>query len=360
MKTNKPNVTGIAFLVATSLGVSFMATAEVMTGSAGIVAGTAPVIYNNKDLPETINITRDNDIIGDNDELEINDSISLSWRFNDDEGDDDVTLPSVEWICLDAANNKRTLSQGTTNYVIRPADKGCVIGVNITPKTVTGFPQANTPLQISDISSYDNSDNIPDGPVNPHAINIVGYIVAPNNPSARLTVSGDNSLHTAFAGAEVQMETDNLADQLDWTTSNSAIATVSNSGLVTFKTKGAVRIMARHNEKRASIIFSPERFYTASTSSKNWPDAKKACENQGLRLPKLDELSAGQHVRHAPGTSLWEEWGESVEDMPHSGVVFWSSDISSFDVSAYAYAYLSDGHISSNTQDIVEGYACVE
>lgn len=112
-----------------------------MTGSAGIINGTAPVIYNDKNEAGKVSFTRVNETMGVDDELDITDIIKMSWTVADAEGDEEVTLPTVEWFCTDTSNNKRVLATGINQYVIHPNDKGCTVGVNITPTTVTGIPR---------------------------------------------------------------------------------------------------------------------------------------------------------------------------------------------------------------------------
>lgn len=334
-------------------------TAEELTGVTGQITGSPPVIYNKSNQAERINIMRENNPIEDNEELDINDSIALSWEIFDTEGDNDSSKSTVEWVCTEVNGNQHVLATATDKYVIMPEDKACVIGINITPKTETGSPQENNRIEIHDVSNYDDTDNIPSGPVNPHDLNITHLYIAPDNPAARLDVAPTTRLNTAFAGAQIQLETDNLADQLDWSSSNNAIATVSDNGLVTIKSKGPFRIMARHNEQRASIIINPKLFFVFSQKSMNWYDAKDWCESQGYRLPEIGELSIGENIRQAPSDSLWQEWGSSLDDVPHAGVVFWSSHLMMEDIDAYSYMYTKNGSVTSNTSDKSEGVACV-
>lgn len=232
--------------------------------------------------------------------------------------------------------------------------------MKITPRTLTGLPQENTRIEIEDISSYADGDNIPDGPVNPHSINVLSYTLAPNDPNSLLDVDVSKKLTTAFSGAQLRVVTDNPAEELEWSSSNDAIATVSDTGLVTFKAKGGVKITGRHNEVRASIIFNPQLFFHFSQKSMNWHDANDWCENQGYRLPTADELSVQKNKREASSGSLWQEWGKSIDDVPHAGVVFWSSDLIIAAEDAYDYMYTKDGSVTSNTSDRSEGFACVE
>lgn len=354
---------GVAFILFFSFGSLDIANATDLTGSAGVINGTAPIIYNDKNEAGKVSFNRVNETLGDDDELDITDIIKLSWIVADAEGDEDTTLPTVEWYCTDAANNKRILATGTNQYVIHPDDKGCTVGVNITPTTITGAPRDNISLSIKDISTYDINDNIPTGPVNPHLLNMISYLIAPSNNSASYYVPASATLHTAFSGAQFQLQTDNEFDQIDeWTTSNPSIATVDNKGVVTIKAKGAFRITARHNEAKGSIIFNPQKFFIfrdAAAGKLNWYDAKAWCESQGYRLPTSDELSSKGSTREVPSDSLWQEWGSSLDDVSHAGTVFWSSDEAIADEDAYYYMYTATGHVTSNLAEKTEGVACI-
>lgn len=336
------------------------ANATDLTESAGIINGTPPVIYNDANEAGRVSFNRTNVVVDDDDELDISDSVELSWKVTDAEGDQEITLPTVEWICTDMNNNKRVLASGVNQYSILPTDKGCTIGVNITPSTITGAPRANDKVSIRDISNYDVNDNIPTGPVNPHVLNITSYVIAPLNSEAAYSVPADKKLQTAFSGAQFQLETDNETDQLEWTTSNSAIAEVSATGLVTIKAKGPFKITARHNEVKASIIFYPQKFFVFSEHTKmNWYDAKQWCENQGYRQPTTDDLSSEQGKREVPSGALWQEWGSSLDDVTHAGTVFWSSEEAIADQDAYYYMYTATGRVTSNTSNNTEGVACI-
>lgn len=360
MKIKSINNRTVAFILFMSLGSLGIANATELTGNAGVINGLAPVIYNDKNEAGKVSFHRSSVVIDDDDELDINDAVDLSWTVTDSDGDQEVTLPTVEWICTDASHNKRVLATGVNQYVILTADKGCTLGVNIIPTTLTGAPRENAQLSIEDISTYDNTDNIPNGPVNPHALNMVSYTLAPLNHTAAYSVPASTQINTAFAGAQIQLETDNEAEQLSWATSNADIATVSDSGLVTIKAKGAFKITARHNEVKTSITFNPQKFFIIGTKGMTWYDTVDWCENQGYRMPEIDELSTEANKREVPSDSLWQEWGKSVSDVPHSNSVFWSSSQSNANPLAYAYMYLSDGHISSNGPDTPEGAACIE
>jgi hypothetical protein len=354
---------GVVFILFFSFGLLDIANATDLTGSAGVINGTAPVIYNDNNEAGKVSFNRVNETMGVDDELDITDIIKLSWIVSDAEGDEEVTLPTVEWICTDAGNNKRVLASGVNQYVIHPDDKGCTVGVNITPTTVTGVPRENVALSIKDISSYDASDNIPTGPVNPHLLNVTSYLIAPSNNSASYYATADATIHTAFPGAQFKLETDNVDDQIDeWTTSNPSIATVSDKGIVTIKAKGAFRITARHNEAKGSIIFNPQKFFIfrdEAAGKLNWYDAKAWCENQGYRMPTRDDLSTEEGDRAVPSDSLWQEWGSSLDDVSHAGTVFWTSEEAIADQDAYYYVYTATGHITSNLAEKTEGVACI-
>ena len=362
MKIKRFNSCTVAFVFFLSSSLNIVNATD-MTGSAGIINGTAPVIYNDKNEAGKVSFSRVNETMGVDDELDVTDIIKMSWTVTDAEGDEEITLPTVEWICTDVSNKTHVLATGVNQYVIHPDDKGCTVGVNITPTTVTGDPRENVALSIKDISTYDVNDNIPTGPVNPHTLNVIGYLIAPLNNSATYYAAADATVNTAFPGAQIQLETDNEDDQIDeWTTSNPSIATVSDKGVVTIKAKGAFRITARHNEAKGSIIFHPQKFFIfrdEAAGKLNWYDAKAWCESQGYSLPTRDDLSTGNDDRAVPSDSLWQEWGSSLDDVSHAGTVFWTSEEAIAEQDAYYYMYTATGRITSNLADKTEGVACI-
>ncbi|WP_278808425.1 Ig-like domain-containing protein [Obesumbacterium proteus] len=362
MKIKRFNSCTVAFVFFLSSSLNIVNATD-MTGSAGIINGTAPVIYNDKNEAGKVSFSRVNETMGVDDELDVTDIIKMSWTVTDAEGDEETTLPTVEWICTDVSNKTHVLATGVNQYVIHPDDKGCTVGVNITPTTVTGDPRENVALSIKDISTYDVNDNIPTGPVNPHTLNVIGYLIAPLNNSATYYAAADATVNTAFPGAQIQLETDNEDDQIDeWTTSNPSIATVSDKGVVTIKAKGAFRITARHNEAKGSIIFHPQKFFIfrdEAAGKLNWYDAKAWCESQGYSLPTRDDLSTGNDDRAVPSDSLWQEWGSSLDDVSHAGTVFWTSEEAIAEQDAYYYMYTATGRITSNLADKTEGVACI-
>ncbi|MDU3158730.1 MAG: hypothetical protein E7B34_24300, partial [Hafnia alvei] len=103
MKIKRFNSCTVAliFFISSSLNI---VNAKDMTGSAGIINGTAPVIYNDKNEAGKVSFTRVNETMGVDDELDVTDIIKMSWKTMDAEGDEDATLPTVEWICTDTKN----------------------------------------------------------------------------------------------------------------------------------------------------------------------------------------------------------------------------------------------------------------
>lgn len=360
MKIKSVNSRAVVSIFLIFFGLLGRANATDLTGSAGVINGTVPVIYNDNNEAGKISFHRSNIVVDEDDELDINDAIDLSWKVADAEGDQETTLPTVEWICTDTSHNKHVLATGVNKYSILPGDKGCTLGVNITPTTITGDPSENTTLSIEDISTYDNTDNIPNGPVNPHSLNMVSYTLAPLNPKTAYIVPAGTQINTAYAGAQIQIETDNEAEQLGWTTSNPDIATVSDTGLVTIKAQGAFKITARHNEVKASATFNPQKFFTFNIQkSMNWYDANDWCEAQGLVMPAITDMTVQTNKREVPSGSLWQEWGSSMDDVPHKTGVYWSTTVAVAASDAYFYMYVGDGHRSSNGSGTPEGAACI-
>lgn len=328
----------------------------ITSGSAGVLYGTPPVIKNNAGENSKVDFKKVSEH-DDSDELDEGDIVTLTWELQDNEGDADATLASIVWTCDHPTKGTRVLATQVNSYTITSADYGCNIGVAVQPKTETGVPRTGEALAVSDVSAYDDSDNIIDGPVNPHSINFTDYIVAPGTTQSK-TVTADNILHTAWPGAEVQIETDNPESQIIWASSNKNVATVSPEGLVTFLTKGPVTIQARNDKAIARIKFNPQEFFIFSTVKMNWEDAKDWCESQGYSQPDSEHLSTATNLRQIPSDALWQEWGDiSQQNAQFAGTVFWSSE--GWGSSHYYYMYIDDGHVTSNDEDELEGVACL-
>ncbi|MBF7980726.1 MULTISPECIES: Ig-like domain-containing protein [Rahnella] len=327
-----------------------------MTAATGILNGTPPVIKNNAGDSNKVDFKKISEH-DDSDELDDGDIVTLTWELQDNEGDADATLASIVWTCDHPTKGSRVLATQVNSYTITSADYGCDISVALQPKTQTGIPRSGDAITVTDISAYDDNDNIIEGPVNPHSVNFTDYIVAPGTSESK-TVSPDKILHTGWVGAEVQLETDNPESQIIWASSNKNVATVTQDGLVTFLTKGPVTIQARNDKAIARIKFNPSEFFIFSTVKMNWQDAKDWCESQGYTLPDSDHLSTAKNLRKIPADALWQEWGDiSQQNAQYSGIVFWSSDEWGGD-SAY-YMYIDDGRITSNRQTASEGVACL-
>lgn len=326
------------------------------TESAGILKGNPPVIKNNSGESNKVDFKKVSEH-DDTDELDEGDIVTLTWELQDNEGDADVTLASIVWTCDHPTKGSRVLATQVNSYTITSADYGCNIGVAVQPQTQTGIPRLGDAISVPDVTAYNASDNIIDGPVNPHSINFTDYIVAPGTTQSK-TVSPNLILHTAWPGAEVQLETDNPESQIIWASSNKSVATVSPEGLVTFLSKGPVTIQARNDKAIARIKFNPTEFYVFSTVKMNWRDAKSWCEAQGYTQPDTDHLSTAENLRKIPADSLWQEWGDiSQQHAVFDGIVFWSSEKLGGD-SAY-YMYIGDGYVTSNRLTATEGVACL-
>lgn len=227
------------------------------------------------------------------------------------------------------------------------------------PQTETGIPCTGNAISVSDISAYDDSDNIIDGPVNPHSINLTDYIVAPGTTESE-TVTSNLILHTAFAGAKVQLETDNPESQIIWASSNKNVATVTQDGLVTFLTKGTVTTQARNDKAIAHIKFDPKEFFVFSTVNMNWFNAKEWCESQGYKQPPSNLLSTKANSRQIPSDAIWQEWGNvKLQDAVMGSSVVWSSTEWATEDNAY-YMFFSDGQVTSNNEGATEGVICVD
>lgn len=328
-----------------------------MTQSTGSIIGTVPTFSNLDGIPERVTFSK-NSTHEANDELDIGDTLSLSWQLIDREGDADDSLSSVEWICDHPQKGRRVMATQVNSYKIGIPDVGCTISVQLQAKTVTGLPRENEIMTIDDISSYDQNDNIIDGPVNPHAIHFTQYTVAPETSESK-TVPAEAVLHTGWDGAQLQLATDNVESQVEWKSSNEAVATVTQDGLLTFKSKGAVTITASNDKASSTITFNPELFFVFTTTRGTWSEALAWCTDHGYTMPGLDQLSTGADKREIPSDSLWQEWGNVTKQTKSASSVLWSSSTWQDAENAY-YMYNSDGHTSSNREEVTEGIVCLE
>lgn len=330
--------------------------ASELTGSAGIINGNPPVISNSAHESGKIDITKTS-LHGADEVLDIGDTVSLSWLINDSEGDTDITDSTIVWRCTDPQKNQHTLQTGGHQYVVVTADMGCTIGVNVVPTTITGVPQVNNAVDISDISTYSHDDNIPDGPVNPHQVSIKDYVVAPDTDSS-LTVASDKLLHTVWKGAQIQLgAVDTSTDSsLSFSTSDNTVATVSDTGRVTFVTKGAVTLTVKNGFTTSSISFHPKYFFIFADTNMVWGDSNAWCsQHPGYTQPDVIQLSNSE-PREVPTDSLWQEWGNSAGSA--SSQVMWS-DNPGGEPNTHQYVYRASGHPSDNGNSTPEGVACI-
>lgn len=329
-----------------------------ITGSAGTIIGTIPVIQNASHDTGKINISKDNTHDAGK-QLDVGDTLSLSWQLEDSEGDTDATTASTVWTCNHPQKGLRVLATHQQSYTVSSQDLGCSIGVSLQPQTSTGSPRANVALDIPDISTYDQTDNIIDGPVNSHAINITDYIVAPGTTQSK-TVTADIMLETGWDGAKVQIETDNLADQVNWKSSDEDIATVSSAGIVTFKSKGDVTISASNEYVTDTIRFNPEIFFIfdKTGTKRDWADIKTWCTEQGYRMATGPEFSTAQNKRSIPSDSLWQEWGNvAVQGVGDTEDLYWTSTVGY--QSRHQHAHVDDGYIATTGDADLEASICV-
>lgn len=352
-------------LIAMSLNTSFAApftggADSNLTGAAGTLIGTVPSVSNASGETGKIDFIK-NDKHDPSRQLYVGDNVTLSWNLIDSEGDADDSVSSVVWRCDHPQKGQRILATGVDSYTITSKDLGCFIGISLQPQTLTGDPRENDLLTIDDISSYYQDDNIVDGPVafNPHAITITEYTVAPGTTQSK-TVEADLILHTGWNGAKLQLETDNVASEVTWKSSNEEIATVSSSGLVTFKAKGAVTFTVSNGEATNRITFNPDLFYVFSTVERTWYEASDWCAEQGYSMPAIGQLSAGANKREIPFAALWQEWGNvSVEGANVAGYFFWSGTEWSPGSLHADYMDISDGYITTNGKSSKNGAVCL-
>ncbi|WP_431297323.1 hypothetical protein [Rahnella sp. PAMC 25559] len=81
MKSKFKSKARIALFIALLINTPFLVNANEMTGRTGAVSGTPPVLYNKDNKSGHIDVVRKRGGIEDDDQLDINDSLSLAWRF---------------------------------------------------------------------------------------------------------------------------------------------------------------------------------------------------------------------------------------------------------------------------------------
>ena len=348
-------------LIAMSLNTSFAApftggADSNLTGAAGTLIGTVPSVSNASGETGKVDFIKD-DKHDASRQLDVGDNVTLSWNFIDGEGDVDASVSSVVWRCDHPQKGVRTLATGVSNYTITNEDLGCNIGVSLKPQTSTGIPRENEALTIADITAYNDKDNIIVGPVNPHAIHITEYTVAPGTTQSR-PVAADLILRTGWNGAKLQLETDNIASQVTWDSSDNAVATVSSTGLVTFKTKGKATITAHHDAVSESITFNPSLFFIFSTEKMNWNDGKAWCEGQGYTMASITQLSTEKNLRKIPQDSLWQEWGDiSQQGVGNTLDLYWSSTV--FSSGRHDHLHINNGYTASEVDADMQPIACI-
>lgn len=327
------------------------------TGTTGMIIGTVPTLVNSRNESGRIDVSKDDTHAAGNN-LDIGDKITLSWQAVDAEQDEDATLPSVIWRCtMPGQTTSRVMAIAQKSYVVLSQDKGCTISLDITPTTSTGVPRENEKISISDISAYDDRDNIPTGIVNPYQLHITQYTVAPNTTQSK-TVDRDALIQTAWNGATLQLTTDNMESQVTWSSSDESVASVTDDGRVTFKSKGKVTFTAMREGVSDTITFDPQLFYVFNDKGMTWNEAHDWCESLGYVQPSTGLISTEAHLRNIPQGSLWQEWGNIYQQGVHlPATVLWSSTLGS--PNAHRYVYLEDGHISSNGDGSREAAVCV-
>lgn len=149
-------------------GCSHMAFADV-TGSAGQIVGTKPILTGTAAgaADHTVSFSNGHES-GSVTGMSPGDKITLSYILKDAEGDTDGSVQTITWFTTSDGQNDRkmiTSAAGQGTYTLQQADAGRHIGASIVEETSTGVPTTGDVITIDDIATYDQTDNIPDGPV---------------------------------------------------------------------------------------------------------------------------------------------------------------------------------------------------
>lgn len=168
----------------------------VMTDSAGTLNGTAPVLVSGPGGADHSVAFENDHAGGSTDGMVPGDKISLGYLLHDAEGDTDNSTASIKWFTTtDGVSANKTMlagSDGKAIYTIQNTDAGLYLGMEITEQTSTGVPKTGQTIVINDISKYDNSDNIPDGPIVGGTIGTA--IVDSSEPTVNLIGKADSKL----------------------------------------------------------------------------------------------------------------------------------------------------------------------
>lgn len=145
-----------------------MASAEI-TGSAGQLIGTLPVLKGTGAGASDHSVSFVNGHeSGSSAAMSPMDKIKLNYDFTDKEGDTDSSKMSIKWFTSTdghGANKIALNNDGKDTYTITEMDAGRFLGAEIIEQTSTGTPNKGQTIIINDISVYDTTDTIPDGPV---------------------------------------------------------------------------------------------------------------------------------------------------------------------------------------------------
>jgi hemin uptake protein HemP len=119
------------------------ATGEPKVGNPAIIATTGAIAAANGVAPTANNVA----ITGN---IEVNSTITGSYDFDDDDGDQEGTS-TFKWYRADTASGTRTEIVGETGqtYTLRIADEGKFVFFEVTPRSATGEPKVGNPASIA-------------------------------------------------------------------------------------------------------------------------------------------------------------------------------------------------------------------
>lgn len=162
-KFNKTLLASLLFIGCTQM------TFADMTDAAGQLIGTVPVLIGTGigQTEHSVSFSNDHES-GSATAMSPGDKISLHYNFIDKEGDVDSSGTTIKWFTTSdgkGADKKAINNDGNNIYTITSTDAGRYLGAEITEQTSTGTPSKGQLITIADVSTNDNADGIPSGPV---------------------------------------------------------------------------------------------------------------------------------------------------------------------------------------------------
>lgn len=375
------------------------------TQATGILSGTPPtasispnIYYNNEPSSETIKVSfsdKPGDITAN-----IQPENLHYENLTDKEGDLFSSPPHMEYLSSTPSPDSVQLTwKDDTGNVVTPVASESFIDQGLAGKTLTLTASftADTKIKLFTDTGVPTENDITavslTRTVNISEPKIVGARIATTD--AEYTWPFGNSADVAapfpkvgFSGAQFIIETgstedsategtagptvaaianDNKQAGYEWSSSNDAVATVvSDTGLVSLKSRGQTTITGKVNGKKVvSYDFTVQKWFIGTNNGNNakWATINSACNNEvGYTLPHgngeltLSKVGETNGYRSLAGEVLWAEWGNLSSFLPGSS---WSADPDPNESGRYLVISSSNGLLRSNSKDSSNGGICV-